>query len=194
MRIQDNSENKKMGITIYGVGKMGSQIGAFSLIFLRPQKIILKDLKDLEGDMMDLEHLRNGLGLKTIITEEQSTSDYSIISAGFPNTYSESFYYDNHSLFETNFLIVKEMLNNITQYSPKSKVIMVTNPAIELTKHFKKVYPFLDIYNAERILIKYRNSRAGCGKKILKTKGYTNFAPSYAVIKMIQELEDSKKR
>lgn len=177
-----------MKISIIGVGKVGRQIAFCSLIFLRPKNLLLYDIKDLSGDVLDLQHAANGLGIKTEICKgtDFNDSDFIIISAGYPRNKKRK---NMSTLLMMNKPILRDIFEKliVPNASENTKIIMVTNPVEELTEWAKRKYPRLKIFNAEHILKRMRDG-VECGWNIVKTKGYSDFGPSIAIIKLMEEL------
>jgi malate/lactate dehydrogenase len=180
-----------MKIQIIGVGRFGSQIAFNCLALLRPKEVWLDDIKNLRGDILDLRHSARALKLDTRIEEGiEKTPDYVIIAAG------ESRDENNRSmkkLFDSNKVLLEDIIKNKTSTKHRAKVIVTTNPVIGLTEWAKEKFSDRhDFYHAEDILMRYRNGK-DCGWEIVKTKGYSNFGPALAVIELIRRLEEGKR-
>lgn len=131
-------------ISIVGLGKVGSTIA---------EHIVLKGLDDLtlidiiqglpQGNALDLGHMASELNIDVKIKgsndyKDLIGSDIVIVSAGFPRTADMS----RLDLLEKNKTIIKKVSEKILEYSPKSKVIVVTNPLDLMTYHTLKTTGF----------------------------------------------------
>jgi len=177
-----------MKIQIIGAGRLGSQIAFCCMIFLKPEIISLHDIKDLEGDIMDLVHAKNGYNsiheekLKTEINSEIIEADFIVIAAGETRNDGRK----HEKWLEINKKLLKNIMKEI-KASATSRIIVTTNPVIEITEWAKKEYPQYDFHHSEDELLKYRDGKE-LGIEILKTKGYTNFGPAMSVVEKIKEL------
>jgi len=178
-----------MKIQIFGVGRLGSQIAFNCLVFIRPKELWLDDIKDLSGDILDLEHAKRGLNVKTKIQKGKARKpDIIIISAGFPRNTEDK---EMNDIYYRNRQILNEILQKIPNRVP---VIITTNPAKPLTSWAKKRFGLWNNFmNAESIIKKYRGGKE-LGWDIIKTKGYSNFGPAMAVIRLIKKLRYENKR
>jgi malate/lactate dehydrogenase len=180
-----------MRILIAGVGRLGSQIAMMSTMLLKPEKIMLYDLKELTGDVLDLQHACKGLKIKTWITTRLSQADYIIIAAGQSRTPRSN----GDTLFRNNMNTILEIMavlqkENIIKKT--STIIITTNPVMDITKGIAAVYDY-EICNPEAELMQLRNNKE-LGMEIVRTKGYTNFGASMACILLIRKLEKQRKR
>jgi len=170
---------------IGGGGRLGSQIAFLSIIRLRPEKIILSDIKDLKGDILDLQHACNGLGIKTAVTTKKEPCDFIIITAGFPRSDKIK---THEELLKLNEPMIREVINSMDKYLKKdTKIIVMTNPAEKLTKLVQELLPNHYVTNSEKILMKMRDSQE-LGWEIVSTKGYSNFGPAVSAVLLIEEL------
>ena len=168
---------------IIGVGKLGSQVAFVTMLKNRPEKIVLSDRKDLNGDILDLQHAAIGLGLKTIITDKREPVDFIIVTTGMANT---PVFGDEKALAPFNEQILKKI--DITECTkPGTVLIMMTNPVYEMTNLAKKLWSELKVVNPEDELLKIRGGK-DCGWEIIKTKGYTNFGAAVSAALLIEKL------
>jgi malate/lactate dehydrogenase len=178
-----------MKLLIAGVGHLGSQIAMVSAMLLRPEKIILYDTKPLHGDILDLQHACKGLGLGTEITERIEAVDYVVITAGAPYRSSEEEH--SHKFYTTNLEVIKEVIHKLSvskAFGARTKLIVMTNPVIEITEEVKKLYPKMHVSNPEKHLMDMRDGKE-LGMEIIKTKGYTSFGAAISCVKQIEELK-----
>jgi malate/lactate dehydrogenase len=176
-----------MKILIAGVGRFGSQIALLSAIYLKPEKIILYDIKPLSGDILDLQHACKGLELSTQITDKLEPADYIIIAAGRARTEDkpDTTLYANN-IETVGWIILELQAKKI--FKKTTKLIITTNPVIEITKTVAKHYPNYNVYNPESQLLELREGRE-LGGAILRTKGYTNFGAGVACVLLIKDIE-----
>lgn len=173
-----------MKIMVMGVGKLGSTV-AFLSLFLHPKKIILKDIKPLEGDLLDLRHAAKGLNIDTKITTKTEPCNYIIITAGIPRKKEDDDLSINKDILN---IVLLELNGYITS---KTVIIVMTNPVKEMTEFVKCRLPDNLVTNPEKILMKMRNGKE-LGWDIIKTKGYSNWGPAVSCIKLIEVLEMKK--
>jgi malate dehydrogenase len=117
-------------ISIVGLGRVGSTIA---------EHLVLRGIDDLtlidiveglpQGNAMDLSHMASELDIDVRINgsnnyKDIQGSDIVIVSAGFPRTPDIS----RLDLIKKNREIIKQVSKKILEYTPKSKVIMVSNP------------------------------------------------------------------
>lgn len=178
-----------MKVTIIGIGNIGRQIAFCTLAFLRPDKLVLHDVEETSGDVLDLQHAARGLKLKTKITDKPdfSNSDFFVVSAGYPRGPERK---KMEELEDINKAIVKEVIERhiLPSFSEGSKVIMVTNPVEKLTDWARENYPQLNIHNPEEILMDFRQGEE-LGWKIVSTKGYSDFGPAVATVELMKKLK-----
>ncbi|OGI12105.1 hypothetical protein A3K64_02090 [Candidatus Micrarchaeota archaeon RBG_16_36_9] len=178
-----------MKILIKGVGRLGSQVAFLSMIKLKPEKILLSDIKDLNGDILDLNNAANGLNIKTEITDKLEPTDYLIICAGVSRNLNLK---DFKQLYLLNEPIITNIITDVKPFLKKdTKIIVMTNPVNEITDLVKKLLPDYYVSNTEEFLLKIRNGKE-LGWEIIKTKGYTNFGPAVSAILLIEKLEEIK--
>lgn len=86
-------------------------------------------------------------------------------------------------LWRENRKIVDSFIPKLRKYA--KKIIVVTNPSEEICEYLKSKK--LNAFTAESILVKMRNGEKS-GWKIVRTKGYTNFGPAVAVVKLMDNI------
>ena len=169
-----------MKIGIIGVGRMGSTVAMLALMRFRPVKLILIDVKDLSGDILDLQHAANGLGIKTSFSTKWERADVYMLCAGKARD-------EKHKqmaiLWRHNKKIVDSLIPKLKKYA--KKVIVSTNPSDVVYKYLKP--KGIDAYSYESILLKMREGKKS-GWDIIRTKGYSSFGPAVAVIKLMEEI------
>jgi malate/lactate dehydrogenase len=151
----------------------------------KPEKMILSDIKDLDGDILDLQHACKGLKINTEITTELEPVDYLILCSGFArNEKIKTF----EELEKLNSKIIEQVVNDLKHFiKANTKVIVMTNPVEKMTDLVKKLLPNIDVYNPERYLKSMRNGEE-LGWRIVKTKGYTSFGPAVSLILLMESL------
>ncbi len=169
-----------MKIGIIGVGRMGSAVAMLSLMKFRPGKIILIDIKDLSGDMLDLQHAANGLGIRTKFSTKWERADVYVLCAGKARDKNNK---AMAVLWKHNKKIVDSLIPKLKKYA--KKVIVSTNPSDVAYRYLRS--NGVNGYSYESILSAMRG-RKKSGWHIIKTKGYTNFGPAVAVIKLMEEI------
>jgi malate/lactate dehydrogenase len=185
---------KSKTILIAGVGHLGSQIAMMSAAELEPKRLVLYDIKDLTGDILDLRHACEGLGLSTKITERIEPSDYVIITAGKPRRVKgeetdDTLYADNR---DTVFKVLEGLRKKGT-FKKSTCLIVMTNPVLRVTEAVAAKMTQNRVYNPERLLMESRKGKE-LGWKIIQTKGYTNFGAAVACVRLIDEIEKNEKR
>lgn len=176
----------KMKILIIGVGRLGSQVAMLSVVLLKPEKIILYDVKDLEGDILDLRHACTGLGIKTAVTKKPEPCDYIIITAGQARDHRNKV--TEKQLYATNASIIRSVVHYAKRAIDKNTTIIVmTNPVMKLTRLVSDMVPGTKVLNPENFLLEMREGKE-LGMKIVKTKGYTNFGAAVSVVKLINSM------
>ncbi len=169
-----------MKIGIIGVGRMGSQVAMLSLMRFKPEKIILIDVKDLSGDILDLQHAANGLGIRTKFSTKWEHADVYVLCAGKARD-------EKHKqmaiLWEHNKKIVDSLVPKLKIYA--KKVIVSTNPSDVVYKYLKS--KDVNVYSYENILLKMREGKKS-GWDIIRTKGYSSFGPAAAAIKLMEKI------
>ena len=174
-----------MKVMVVGVGRLGSQVAFMVLITFKPQKLILSDVKDLSGDILDLQHACKGLGIKTEITEKKEPCDFIIITAGAARNEKIK---THEELLKINTPLMKELIKELKGCIEKdTKIIVMTNPVEEMTKLVKETLPENFVANPEKILMKMRDNKE-LGWEIISTKGYSNFGPAVSAILLIKEI------
>ena len=183
-----SSLNSKVFL-IAGVGHLGSQIAMMSAAVLEPRRLILYDIKNLSGDVMDLRHACRGLGLMTEITEKIAPADYVIIAAGKPR--SEESESKSSAFYTLNLATVSEVLKVLQRrraFKKTTSVIVMTNPVLKITEAVASRMPNHAVYNPERFLMKSRDGKE-LGWQIVSTKGYSDFGAAVSCIQLINEIE-----
>jgi malate/lactate dehydrogenase len=172
-----------MKILVMGCGHLGSEVAMQALIHLKPTKLMLYDIKKLEGDMLDLQHACKGLGLSTEITDKLEPADFIIMCAGKPR------HKEDDDLYQVNADIVLISLHKArAALTRNTKIIMLSNPVLELTE-LLMTYHANPVYNPEEILKEMRGGKE-LGWQIIKSgKGYSSLGPSVACIRLIKQLE-----
>jgi malate/lactate dehydrogenase len=180
-----------MKVMIVGAGRLGSQVAFMTLLKIRPDKLILSDIKDVSGDILDLQHACRGLGIKTKITKRKEPCEFIIITCGTPRNKK---IISMKSLLKINKPLIEQVIKDIRPFVRKdTKVIVMTNPVKELTELVEKLLPINLVASPENILMSMRNQKE-LGWKIVKTKGYTNFGPSVSAILLLEQLIKSNKK
>lgn len=173
-----------MKIMIVGVGRLGSTIAWMILREVQPNELILNDIIDLEGEILDLQHACNGLGIHTKITRELKPASYIIITAGYPRTKDSEDYRE-----EENRKILYSVMEMIRPYlKDYTKIIVMTNPVVSMTEFVQEQLPAQFVFNPEEELMEIRKNEE-LGWKILQSKGYTNWGPAISVVNLIKHLE-----
>jgi malate/lactate dehydrogenase len=176
---------------IAGVGRLGSQIAMMSAAVLEPKKLILYDIKDLSGDIMDLRHACGGLELITEITEKIGPSDYVIIAAGRPRREKKD--WKDSTLYRQNLATVFEVLEVLQKrgaFKRSTSLIIMTNPVLKISKAVSSRMNGYRVYNPEEFLMRLRGGKE-LGWKIVKTKGYTDLGAAVSCIRLIEDIEKS---
>jgi len=126
-----------MKVTIVGAGNVGATC-ADAIAFRRiANQIVLLDIKEgiAEGKALDIMQTQTTLGFNTKIIG--STNDYSktaesdvvVITSGIPRKPGMT----REELIGINAGIVKNVTENILKYSPKTIIVMVSNPMDTMT-------------------------------------------------------------
>ena len=173
-----------MKIMIVGIGKLGSTVAWMILREVQPKTLILNDIVDLKGEVMDLQHACKGSFIKSLVTTKLERADYIIITAGYPRTKDSEIHRTAENM---------EILNNIAMdiviYLKKhTKIIVMTNPVETMTNFVQSCLRYHNVYNPEEELMKMRDGRE-LGWEIVKSKGYTNWGPAVSVVRLIKRLE-----
>jgi len=180
-----------MKIMVIGVGRLGSQVAFSSLLRLNPEKLILSDIKDLSGDILDLQHACKGLNIKTEVTTKKEPCDFIIITAGTARNQNIK---THEELFKLNTPTIKEIVSNLDSCLKKdTKIIVMTNPVEKITDFVKELLPNHYVDNPEEILMKIRDNKE-IGWKIVSTKGYSNFGPAVSAVLLIEKLLNTSKK
>jgi malate/lactate dehydrogenase len=174
-----------MKIMVIGVGRLGSQVAFLSLLRFKPEKLILSDVRDLSGDILDLKHACKGLKIKTEITTKKEPCDFIVIAAGMARSRDIK---THEELLKLNSPAVKKIVKNLNiSLKKNTKIIVMTNPVEKITELIKKFLPNYYVDNPEEILMKMRGNKE-LGWKIVSTKGYSNFGPAVSAILLIEKL------
>lgn len=174
-----------MKIMVAGVGKLGSTVAFTVGLLNRPEKIMLYDIKDLEGDVLDLE---NALGRSVLITDKLETADILIIAAGQGRDKEKFKTMD--SILEVNENIVRDIVSKTEQYVSKDTIVIVmTNPVEKMTGIVSGMLSekAAAVLNPEKQLMEIRKGD-DIGYKIVSKKGYSNFGPAVSCAMLIEEL------
>jgi malate/lactate dehydrogenase len=175
-----------MNINIAGIGRLGGQIAFCAMVHLRPEIMSLHDIKDLKGDILDLEHAKLGLNINTHITTNLIKADITIISAGFPRDPQNKPW---STILNWNQRIVKDVINSLRL--PKgSPIILLTNPIHDIFPWALETWGEYHWHNIESILKKYREGKESGWPIVTGGKGYTSFGPAIATIEKIAEILD----
>lgn len=174
-----------MKIMIIGVGRLGSQIAFLSLLKFKPEKLILSDIRNLSGDILDLKHACKGLKIKTEVTAKKEPCDFIVITAGIARSQELK---THDELLKLNASKIEEIVKNLNSCLKKdTKIIVMTNPVEKITELVKKLLPNHYVDNPEKILMKMRDDKE-LGWKIVSTKGYSNFGPAVSAILLIEKI------
>lgn len=174
-----------MKVMIVGVGRLGSQVAFLTLLRFKPEKLILSDIRDLSGDILDLKHACVGLNIKTEITEKKEYCDFIVISAGVPRSQKIK---THEGLYEINVPVMKEIAKDIENYVEKNtKIIVMTNPLEKMTDIFKEHFSNNMVTNPENELMKIRDGKE-LGWKIVSIKGYSNFGSAVSAVLLMEKL------
>jgi malate/lactate dehydrogenase len=174
-----------MKIIVSGVGKLGSTVAFAVGLLNHPKKIMLHDIKDLEGDILDL---KNAFGDGIEVTGKLEPADYLIITAGYPRDTVK--YKTMDSLLEVNKAIMENVLTELGQYiTQDTKVIVMTNPVERMTEFVAEKLKGrgMLVTSPEKYLMMLRKN-VEVGWKIVSTKGYTNFGPAMSCTMLVDEL------
>ena len=175
-----------MKVMVIGVGRLGSTVAWEICREIEPEKVMLYDIKELNGDMMDLRHACRGYGLKTKVVDKREKADIIVITAGFPRVNKDDNLFDkNFPIIEDVYRIIKPLLKSNT------KIIVMTNPVLDMTEIVRKLLPNHRVECPESILMEMRKGKE-LGWDIIKTKGYTNFGAVVSCVKLIKKMEGIK--
>jgi len=169
-----------MKIGIIGIGRIGSQIAFLSLMRFKPDKMILIDNKDLSGDILDLQHACRGLWIDTKFSTKWERADVYVLCAGKARDEKMR---SMTALWKENKKIVDSLIPKLRKYA--KRIIVVTNPAENIYEYMMSKN--LNAFETESILVKMRNGEKS-GWKIIMTKGYTNFGPAVATVKLMERV------
>ncbi|MDD5181662.1 MAG: hypothetical protein PHC66_00655 [Candidatus Nanoarchaeia archaeon] len=119
-----------MKITIIGAGKVGSTL-AYTLLERGLNEITLLDVRTdyLDGVRMDLQSAFPFARIKTEGMLEDS--NVIVMTAGFPRTPDIK---SRDELFDKNKHVIMDVFSG-KEFTRKTKIVMVTNPADKLTKY-----------------------------------------------------------
>lgn len=165
-----------MKIAIWGLGRLGSAVAFHLMREMTPEEIQLHDKKDLWGDIQELKQAARGLGLDTKITEHHSICDAEIIAAGVPRLNIAE------DVWSANRFILREVLKE----TRSKHYIILTNPSRRLVVWATRKYPNRTFHHIEEEL---HEMRGRCNiNRILRSKGYTNFAPAVATVQKLRRV------
>jgi malate/lactate dehydrogenase len=174
-----------MKVIVAGVGKLGSTVAFAVGLLNHPKKIMLHDIKHLDGDIIDL---RNAFGDGIEVTGEMEAADFLIITAGYPRDPVKFKTMD--SLIEINKKVMESVLAKLGQYIKKdTNVIVMTNPVESMTEFVAEKLKGTGalVASPEKYLMTLRKNEE-VGWKIISTKGYTNFGPAMSCTMLIDEM------
>ena len=125
-----------MKAMIVGIGKTGSTIAFVLADSSKFEEITLIDIdKDLAlGEATDISHAivdTNNALVKAGEYSDGANSDYVIITAGKPRSKDMT----RDDLFDINYTIVKDVVQQCSKFSPDAKYLIVTNPVDKICKH-----------------------------------------------------------
>lgn len=166
-----------MKIQIIGCGMVGSTIANEILIRFNPEvmKLVDIDVRKLKAENMEFERVIMINKLKTIVQIDDRLDngyDWNIICLGERRT--------NKGYPRTNYLIVRDIVKQIFF----GKILIVTNPAMEITREIKDEFPDMEINYAGD----YVDSISD-GKMIHELKGHTNWGIASEVSYIIRLFE-----
>src|SRR5215510_6249536 len=124
-----------MKISIIGSGRVGSSVGLNCCLRNLGDVLLLDIIKGLpQGESLDINHQLAEQGNDCHVNgsnnyEDMKDSDFVVIVAGIGRKPGMT----RMDLLNTNAGIVKDVCSKIAAYSPKSIVIVVTNPLDPLT-------------------------------------------------------------
>jgi len=118
-----------------GAGRVGVTTGA--MILLRDlDDVMLIDIKPNapQGEALDLNHMTAVLGISRRAYgsndyKDMAGSDVVIVTAGFPRKAGQT----REELLKVNADVMKQVADNIKEYAPNSKVLVLTNPSDAMT-------------------------------------------------------------
>ncbi|MDR2840820.1 MAG: malate dehydrogenase [Paludibacter sp.] len=119
-------------VTVVGAGAVGASCAEYIAIKNFASEVVLVDIKEgfAEGKAMDLAQTASLNGFDTKITgttgdySRTANSDVAVITSGIPRKPGMT----REELIGVNAGIVKGVVSNILQYSPKAIIIVVSNP------------------------------------------------------------------
>jgi malate dehydrogenase (NAD) (EC 1.1.1.37) len=118
-----------------GAGKVGATTGAFLLMRDVDDVVLIDILKDKpQGEALDLGHMASAIGSSRKVIgsndyKDMAGSDIVIITAGFPRKAGQT----REELLAINAKVMAEVSDAIKEYSPKAKVLVLTNPSDAMT-------------------------------------------------------------
>ena len=123
-------------VTIVGAGKYGSMTALRVAESDNVSEVVMTDIVDglPQGLALDMNQSRYVENFQTEIRgtnsyKDTNNSDVVVITAGLPRKPGMS----RMDLLSTNGKIIKDVTNNIMEYSPSPKIIVVTNPLDQMT-------------------------------------------------------------
>jgi len=124
-----------MLITIIGSGRIGSSV-ASNIITRNIGDILLLDIIENlpRGEALDLGHMAAAYGVDVTVSgsnnfEDMNDSEIVVVTAGLSRKPGMT----RLDLLNKNALIIADISRKIKEYSPKSKILMVTNPLDVMT-------------------------------------------------------------
>ncbi|KAK2498009.1 hypothetical protein MC885_008255 [Smutsia gigantea] len=122
-------------VSIIGAGSVGMACAVSILLKGLSDELAFVDVDEgkLNGETMDLQHGRPFIRMPTIVPSKDylvtANSTLVIVTAGARQEKGET----RLNLVQRNVTIFKPMISNIIQYSPRCKLIVVSNPVDILT-------------------------------------------------------------
>ncbi len=127
-------------ISIIGGGQIGGTIAHLASLKNLGNVVILdKKASFAKGKALDISHANHIFGIDNKVSgtdnyEDISNSDVIIVTAGLPRKPGMS----RDDLIQTNYEIIKDVAKNVSKYSPKAFVIVITNPLDAMVYAFQK--------------------------------------------------------
>ncbi len=127
-------------ISIIGGGQIGGTIAHLASLKNLGNVVILdKKASFAKGKALDISQANHIFGIDNKVSgtdkyEDISNSDVIIVTAGLPRKPGMS----RDDLIQTNYEIIKDVAKNVSKYSPKAFVIVITNPLDAMVYAFQK--------------------------------------------------------
>ena len=126
-----------MKVTVVGAGAVGASCAEYIAIKNFASEVVLLDIKEgfAEGKAMDLMQTASLNGFDTKITgvtndySKTADSDICVITSGIPRKPGMT----REELIGINAGIVKDVSSNLVKHSPKTIIIVVSNPMDTMT-------------------------------------------------------------